>query len=551
MARIKDSSVEAVKSAAEILPLVEDYVRLRKAGGTYKGLCPFHQEKTPSFTVSPARGTFKCFGCGEGGDAIAFVEKLESVDFVGAIETLAQRFGVQIEYEEISPEADRARKRKERLTQLMERATSFYERVLWDSEQGAFAREYLASRGLGEEVCRQFRLGYAPGGPTLTRRALQEGYTQEDMLAGGLINRRGNDYFTRRLVFPLANARGAVRGFQARKLHDDDPLQAKYVNSPESDLFKKGDLLYGLHIARQPIAKQERAVIVEGNTDVLALRQAGFEPVVASMGTALTASQLRELNRLTKRIFLCFDSDAAGQDATLRGMELAVAEPFGFDVQIVTLPKGSDPADDPAAFEERLRAPVSYPVHRVRLLHERAVNKNAASNAIKAFLNSLPDSPEHLDARRLATDLLDLPPETQAAFAPVRGRSSATSVISPRLLGAGDRLERSALAGVAAHPKLNRFLEEVGPEHFDSELHKRARAHLLGQEAADGELTSLLAEIYALSETDEINEETAEQMLLRLRERRLQRQLSDAESDHFLELQQRLAEVRTAIREFA
>jgi DNA primase len=549
MARIKDSSVEAVKSAAEILPLVEDYVRLRKAGGTYKGLCPFHQEKTPSFTVSPARGTFKCFGCGEGGDAIAFVEKLEQVDFVGAIEALAQRFGVQIEYEEISPEADQARKRKERLTQLMERATAFYERVLWESEQGAFAREYLGSRGLGEEVCRQFRLGYAPGGPTLTRRALQEGYTQEDMLAGGLVNRRGNDYFTRRLVFPLANARGAVRGFQARKLYDDDPLPPKYVNSPESELFKKGDLLYGLDTARQAIAKQDRAVVVEGNTDVLALRQAGFEPVVASMGTALTAQQLRELNRLTKRLFLCFDSDAAGQDATLRGMELAVAQDF--DVQIVTLPKGTDPADDPAAFEQRLHSPVSYPVHRVRLLHERAVDKNAASAAIKAFLNSLPDSPEHLDARRLATDLLDLPPETQAAFAPVRGRSSAASVISPRLLGAGDRLERSALAGVAAHPKLNRFLEELGPEHFDSELHKRARAHLLGQAAADGELTSLLAEIYALSETDEINEETAEQMLLRLRERRLQRQLSDAESDHFLELQQRLAEVRTAIREFA
>jgi hypothetical protein len=187
----------------------------------------------------------------------------------------------------------------------------------------------------------------------------------------------------------------------------------------------------------------------------------------------------------------------------------------------------------------------------VRLLHERAVDKNAASAAIKAFLNSLPDSPDHLDARRLAADLLDLPPETQAAFAPIRGRSSAASVISPRLLGAGDRLERSVLAGVAVHPKLNRYLEELGPEHFDSELHRRARAHILGQEAADGELTSLLAGIYALSETDDITQETAEQMLLRLRERRLQRQLSDAESDHFLELQQRLAEVRTAIREFA
>jgi DNA primase len=549
VARIKDTSVEAVKSAAEILPLVEDYVRLRKAGGTYKGLCPFHQEKTPSFTVSPARGTYKCFGCGEGGDAISFVEKMEQVDFVGAIESLGKRFGVELEYEESSPEADRERRRKERLGQVLERAASFYERVLRDSDQGSFAREYLASRGLGEEVCRQFRLGYAPGGPTLTRRAIQEGYTQEELLAAGLANRRGNDYFARRLLFPLTDARGNVRGFQARRLHDDDPLQAKYVNSAESDVFKKGDLLYGLDSARQPIAKQDRAVVVEGNTDVLALRQAGFDPVVASMGTALTERQLRELNRLTKRLFLCFDADAAGQDATLRGMDLA--DKLGFSIQVVSLPAGTDPADDPAGFEQRLSTSVSYPVHRVRLLYERARDKSAASEAIQAFLNSLPDSPEHQDARRLVTDLLDLPPESQAAFAPVRGRSSAAAVISPRLLDAGKRLERSALAGVAANPKLTRYLEELGPEHFDDELHRRARAHLLGHEPADEGLTPLLAELYALGDRDELTEETAEQMLLRLRERRLQRQLNDAKPDHFLELQQRLAEVRTAIRAFA
>ena len=549
MARIKDTSVEAVKSVAEILPLVEDYVRLRKAGGTYKGLCPFHQEKTPSFTVSPARGTYKCFGCGEGGDAISFVEKMEQVDFVGAIESLGKRFGVQLEYEESSPEADRERRRKERLGQVLERAASFYERVLRESEQGAFAREYLASRDLGEEVCRQFRLGYAPGGPTLTRRAIQEGYTQEELMASGLANRRGNDYFARRLLFPLTDARGNVRGFQARKLHDDDPLQAKYVNSAESDVFKKGDLLYGLGTARQPIAKQDRAVVVEGNTDVLALRQAGFEPVVASMGTALTERQLRELNRLTKRLFLCFDADAAGQDATLRGMDLA--DKLGFNVQVVSLPAGTDPADDPAGFEQRLATSVSYPVHRVRLLYERARDKSAASAAIQAFLNALPDSPEHQDARRLVTDLLDLPPESQAAFAPSRGRSSAASVISPRLLDAGKRLERSALAGVAANPKLTRYLEELGPEHFDDDLHRRARAHLLGHEAADDDLTPLLAELYALGDRDELTEETAEQLLLRLRERRLQRQLNDAKPDHFLELQKRLEEVRTAIREFA
>jgi DNA primase len=549
VARIKDTSVEAVKSAAEILPLVEDYVRLRKAGGTYKGLCPFHQEKTPSFTVTPARGTFKCFGCGEGGDAISFVEKMEQVDFVGAIESLGKRFGVELEYEESSPEADRERRRKERLGQVLERAASFYERVLRDSDQGTFARDYLASRGLGDEVCRQFRLGYAPGGPTLIRRAIQEGYTQEELLAAGLANRRGNDYFARRLLFPLTDARGNVRGFQARRLYDDDPLQAKYINSAESDVFKKGDLLYGLDSARQPIAKQDRAVVVEGNTDVLALRQAGFEPVVASMGTALTERQLRELNRLTKRLFLCFDADAAGQDATLRGMDLA--DKLGFNIQVVALPTGTDPADDPAGFEQRLSTSVSYPVHRVRLLYERARDKTAASAAIQAFLNSLPDSPEHQDARRLVTDLLDLPPESQAAFAPVRGRSSAATVISPRLLDAGKRLERSALAGVAANPKLTRYLEELGPEHFDDELHRRARAHLLGHEAADDELTPLLAELYALGDRDELTEETAEQMLLRLRERRLQRQLNDAKPDHFLELQQRLAEVRTAIREFA
>jgi DNA primase len=548
VARIKDESVERVKAAMEILPLVEDVVRLRKSGSTYKGLCPFHQERTPSFTVSPARGTFKCFGCGEGGDAITFVEKTENLDFVDAIELLAQRFGVELEYEEASPEQDAKRRRGERLKALLERAAEFYGRVLWESPAGSLAREYLESRGLGEEICREFRLGYAPQGATLTRRALQEGYAQEELLAVGLTNRKGNDYFQRRIVFPLADARGRVRGFQARKLHDDDPLQAKYVNSPEGELFRKGDLLYGLDGARQAIAREDRAVVVEGNTDVIALRQAGFAPVVASMGTALTEAQLRELNRLTKRLFLCFDSDAAGQDATLRGMELAVGQ--AFDVKIVALEAGTDPADDPAAFERQLASPVSYPVHRVRLLHAKAPDRIAAFTAIETFLRAQPDSPEHLDARRLATDLLDLPPETQAALAP-RGRSSAAGVISPRLLDAGQRLERNALAGVAAHESLLPELELLGPEHFDDELHRRARAFLLGQEAPDAELNALLPELYALRDEEEITLETASQLLLRLRERRLERELSQADAEHLVELQQALAKLRDEIRAFA
>jgi DNA primase len=549
VARIKDDSVERVKAAMEILPLVEDVVRLRKAGSTYKGLCPFHQERTPSFTVTPARGTFKCFGCGEGGDAISFVEKTENVDFVGAIELLARRFGVELEYEEASPEQEQKRRRDERLRALLERAAEFYARVLWESEAGAGAREYLASRELGEEICREFRLGYAPGAARLATRALSEGYTQEELLAAGLSNSRGNDYFQRRIVFPLADARGRVRGFQARKLHDDDPLQAKYVNSREGELFRKGDLLYGLDTARQAIAREDRAVVVEGNTDVIALRQAGFAPVVASMGTALTEAQLRELARLTKRLFLCFDADAAGQDATLRGMELAVRD--GFTVRVVPLPPGTDPADDPAAFQEQLARPVSYPVHRVRLEHARASDRESAFAAIRSFLTSLPDSPEHLEAIRVAADLLDLPPETQSGLAPARGSARTAGVVSPRLLDAGARLERSALAGVAAHESLLPELEALGPEHFDDELHRRARAHLLGQGGADEELTALLAELYALGDEEELTLETASQLLLRLQERRLERELATADGERLVELQKSLAKLRDEIRAFA
>jgi DNA primase len=280
---------------------------------------------------------------------------------------------------------------------------------------------------------------------------------------------------------------------------------------------------------------------------VLALRQAAFRPVVASMGTALTEAQLRELGRLTKRLYLCFDADAAGQDATLRGMELAVKQ--GFAVHVVTLPKGTDPADDPDAFQRELAAPVSYLVHRVRLMHERAHDKNAAFGSIESFLHAQPDSPEHLDARRLATDLLDLPPETQAALAP-RGRSTGIA-LSPRLLDAGLRLERSALAGVAAHDELKRFLAELGPEHFDDPLHRRARAYLLGEEPADVELTALLAELYARADEDEITLPTAKQLLLRLHERRLQDELRNAPAERRQPLAKRVAELREEIESLA
>src|SRR5438874_9211625 len=294
---------------------------LRRTVARYTSLCPFHDENTPSFSVNPADKLFYCFGCGKGGDLITFVRETEQLDFAQAVESLAERYRVTLEYEESSPERDAERSRRERLLSLLEQAAAFYERYLWDSESGEPAREYLQDRGLAEEVCREYRLGLAPGGATLARKAREKGFTAAELRAAGLVNRRGNDYFAGRLIFPLADARGRVRGFQARKLREDDPLRAKYVNSPEGELFRKGDLLYGLDRARAAITRQERAIVVEGNPDVLALRQAALEPVVASMGTALTERQLKELSRLTTRVWLCFDGDAAGEAATLRGME--------------------------------------------------------------------------------------------------------------------------------------------------------------------------------------------------------------------------------------
>jgi DNA primase len=529
-----------------MVEVVSARTQLRRSGARYTGLCPFHDEKTPSFSVNPQDKLFYCFGCGKGGDIITFVRETEQLDFAQAIEWLAERYRVTLEYEESSPARDAERNRRERLLALLEQATSFYERHLWDSVAGGAARAYLGGRGLGEDVCREYRLGLAPGGQTVSRKAREKGFSAEELRAAGLVNRRGNDYFSGRLLFPLADARGRVRGFQARKLREDDPLQAKYVNSPEGELFRKGDLLYGLDRARAAVTKQDRAVIVEGNTDVLALHQAGLEPVVASMGTALTARQLKELSRLSRRLWLCFDSDAAGEDATLRGMEAAVGT--GFEVKVVALEPGTDPADAPDAFDQRLATADPYPLYRVRIEIKRAADPQAAYERARTVLNRVPESPERHEAWRYANDKLGMTIQLQRGV-------STTAVgeeMSPRLLEASERLERDALAGVAAHPQLRHVLETLSPEHFDSELHRRARAHLLEEgEAPDEELVPLLAELDARASAGGIDEETTTELLLRLRERQLRRELAGADLERTKELQEQLEKIRATAANLA
>ena len=538
MARIKEESVRAAVDAADMIEVVSGRTQLRKTGARYVGRCPFHEERTPSFSVNAQDKLFYCFGCGKGGDVITFVRDTEQLEFAEAVEWLAERFRVTLEYEETSPQFEESRKRRDRLYAVLDQATRFYERHLWESEAGTPVREYLEGRGLDADVCREFRLGLSPGAG-LAQKAQQKGFTREELRRAGLTNARGNDYFPQRLMFPLADARGRIVGFQARRLREDDPLRGKYVNSPEGELFHKSAVLYGLNLARAAIAKQERAVVVEGNTDVIALRQAGFEPVVASMGTALTEQQLKELQRLARRLYLCFDADAAGEAATLRGMELAAER--GFDIRVVTLPPGTDPADEPERFRDRLADAESYVFYRVRLELERAEDKQSAFERARETLNRFEDSPERQDAWRYANDKLGMTVQLRA------GTSATKSApLSRRVLEAGDRLERDVLAACFAFPELLSALEKLSPEHFDNHEHRLLREALLRQESGPA-----MAELDAVAATEAIDETTAKELLLRLRERHLRRQLSSAELKDTAELQRKLLEVREAVAELA
>jgi DNA primase len=522
---------------------------LRRASGSrFTGRCPFHEEKTPSFSVNPVDKLYYCFGCGKGGDIVAFVRETENLDFVGAIEWLADRFRIPLEYEEASPQHDEARRRRERLHAVLDQTAAYFERLLWDGPDGAPVREYLGGRGLGEEIAKEFRLGLSPG-RGLAEKAKERGFTLDDLKSAGLVTTRGTDYFPQRLMFPLADSRGRVLGFQARKLREDDPLRGKYVNSPEGDLFHKGSILYGLHLAKTAIGKQDFAAVVEGNTDVIALRQAGFEPVVASMGTALTERQLRELGRMTKKLFLCFDADAAGQEATLRGMELAVKQ--GFEVKVVVLPEGQDPADAPHDFAERLKAPESYPYYRTRLIIERSSDRQEAWIRGRDFLDTVPDSPERQEAVRLLADKLDLPRETLAGLAPARGGGPRGGPAeAPRLLEAADRRELEVLAACVAHPSLVPYLAELSADHFDSNLNRRFRDMLVSGRD-DPELIALRAELDARAAQEAIDERTGKELLLRLRDRKLKRDLSSADLAQTTELQAQLAKVRQALAELS
>ena len=499
MPRYADDSRDKVREAADIADLIGSRVELRRAGpGRMKGLCPFHDERTPSFSVNTAEGFYHCFGCGKSGDVFTWVQDIEGLDFVGALEALAQRYGVQLEVADEDPQAAEKREKRERLMALMERATAFYERCLWETDEAKTARAYIAERGLSEEVLRKFRVGYAPSAwDTLMNAARREKFSNQEIYEAGLVirsqsNGRLYDFFRRRIMFPLADRRGRVIGFGARKMDgDNDPR--KYVNTSDSELFHKSDVVYGLHIARQSAAKAGETIVVEGYTDVLMLNQAGIENVVCSMGTALTEKQLSELSKLGDRVLLAMDSDSAGQKAMLRAEEVARGK--NISLRVVQMPDGLDPADlaqqrGPDAVREAVADSVPFVRFRVEAELEAgdtstAEGKDAVIAALRPVFAAVPPSALREELIELVAGRLDLQPAmvsswlTTPGAAPSNGArlarepaahaapapSQRPAAMSPQVIA-----ERDLLVALVASP--NRgvpLLAELGRDRFSSD----------------------------------------------------------------------------------
>jgi len=343
MALYPQSFIEDVKHQADIVTVIQDYVSLKKAGAKYKGLCPFHGEKTPSFTVDRDKGFFHCFGCQAGGDVIKFIELHEKVGFMDAVKQLAQRFGMQVPELEQSDEQRASAADRESLLKIHEVAAAWFRDQL-ATPAGTRVRKLITERGLTEETSAALGLGFAPPARDgLTQALRKQGYSAALMVRAGLTVQRDDgsvmDRFRNRLMIPICRDTGSVIAFGGRALDADQP--AKYLNSPETPIYTKSRTLYGLNLAKTAIRQGGFAVLVEGYFDFAQVFQAGYQSVVASCGTALTPQQAQQLRRFTSKVVLNFDPDAAGQGATAKSCEMLVSE--GFDVNVALLPAGEDP----------------------------------------------------------------------------------------------------------------------------------------------------------------------------------------------------------------
>jgi DNA primase len=532
MPRYTQESRERVRDAVDFAELVGARTELRRAGQRrLQGLCPFHDERTPSFGIDPVEKLYHCFGCGAGGDVFAFVMATEGLDFTGALEALADRYNVELERETEDPRDAARRERRERLLALLERTAAYYVRVLWESGEAERARAYLAERGLEENVLREYRVGYAPKAwdkvLTASRRA---GYSEEELLAAGLSarSREGRgiyDRFRGRIMFPLADHRGAVLGFGARAMGEGQG--PKYLNSSDNEVFHKGSILYGADLARAAAARTGRVVLVEGYTDAVALRQAGVTEVVGSMGTALTPSQVGALARMAPEALFCQDPDSAGQEAVSRSIESlraanATRQGRGVEFRIVRLPPGRDPADvvqqDGA---EAMQALLDGAIAVERFQIERALDagetgtvqgRDRLLNEVAPIIAPLPASILKDDLVQLVASRLrmsdSLVRETLLRPAAPRRPMPSARPTANGSRPAPDRIEqqeRAFLALCIALPDEGEpRLAELDPEQrFTAPTTRRAAAYLRGRlrspagdlPAGDEDLARLVAEL--------------------------------------------------------
>ena len=330
---------QEIKDKNDIVSVISEYVSLKRSGRSLLGLCPFHNEKTPSFNVNQDRQFFYCFGCGAGGDVFSFIMKIENLEFIDAAKRLAERVGISWPKLVSSSEADRQKDSYFKINQL---AAALYSQYLVKTDSGAIARQYLTNRNIKAELWKKFNLGYAPPGwQNLTDILRKKGFPLQQAEELGLITMGENGYYDRfrdRIIFPITDSRGKIVGFGGRVMEQGEP---KYLNSPENILFHKGRFLYGLSCAKDSIRRTRRAIIVEGYMDVIQAHQGGFTQAVASLGTALTREQAKLIKRFTPEVILAYDADTAGQNATLRGMD--ILEETGLKVRVLNLPVGFDP----------------------------------------------------------------------------------------------------------------------------------------------------------------------------------------------------------------
>ncbi len=513
MARYTQDSIERLRETADIVTLISRKTDLRRVGSRFTGLCPFHEERTPSFSVDAERGLYHCFGCGQGGDAIRFVMETEHLDFPQAVEQLAEDNNVELKRDREDPQEEERRRRRERLLALLERTAGFYAAFLNSAGEAQRARDYLRDRGLSDETLAVFRVGYAPKAwDRVLTSARRDGYSEDELMAAGLSVKGRNggiyDRFRERITFPLADKRGRVLGFGARAMRDDQG--AKYINTSEGEIYHKGRQLFGIDLARSAVAKAGRVIVVEGYTDVLALHQAGFAETVGIMGTAFTSEQLAELVRVVGgdgTVYLALDADRSGQAAMLRAARMA--EERSVSLRVVTLPDGKDPAElvtdlGPEAVTERVTSALSVLEFSVgRVLAEGDLDnpegRDRALNAARELIATAPRrsaSRDHLV--RLVADRLDVPahyvesdaqpvrvaarPQSEAGYedpGPERDEGSPQSA-SPSSSSATLEPETRHLAlCVAAGPAGREELERLAPDHLTSGLVRRAREHLL------------------------------------------------------------------------